>query len=90
MNVQDLGKTCIELVQDAGNLQANPSDHYSRQDLTLHARNVTEKVRHIVDPSVILYIFIEPYNALPFKFKMYKTELKKCHITSRWQDLYHF
>ena len=44
MTVQDLGKSCIELVQDAGNLQASPEDSYTRRDLTEHAHNVTEKV----------------------------------------------
>ena len=44
MTVQDLGKSCIELVQDAGNLQANPTDTYSRRDLNEHARSVNEKV----------------------------------------------
>ncbi|XP_053387301.1 talin-1-like [Mercenaria mercenaria] len=48
VNVQDLGKSCIELVQDAGNLQANPSDSYARQDITQHARSVTEKVSFIL------------------------------------------
>ena len=44
MTVQDLGKSCIELVQDAGSLQSNPADSYARRDLTEHARNITEKV----------------------------------------------
>jgi len=44
VTVQDLGKDCIMLVQDCGNLQSNPSDTYARQDISTHARNVTEKV----------------------------------------------
>ena len=45
MTVQDLGKSCIELVQDAGNLQSNPADSFARRDLTEHAKSVTEKVK---------------------------------------------
>ena len=44
MTVQDLGKSCIELVQDAGSLQSNPADNFARRDMTEHARSVTEKV----------------------------------------------
>lgn len=44
MTVQDLGKSCIELVQDAGFLQANPSDTYAERDLSEHARSINEKV----------------------------------------------
>ena len=44
MTVQDLGKSCIELVQDAGSLQSNPADSFARRDMTEHARSVTEKV----------------------------------------------
>ncbi|BFZ14072.1 hypothetical protein BsWGS_17114 [Bradybaena similaris] len=46
--VQDLGKSCIELVQDAGNLQTNPTDHYTQQELTEHAKNVQEKVSYVL------------------------------------------
>ncbi|XP_052786529.1 talin-1-like isoform X4 [Mya arenaria] len=48
VTVQDLGKDCIMLVQDCGNLQSNPSDTYARQDITTHARSVTEKVSFIL------------------------------------------
>lgn len=40
----DLGKSCIELVQDSGNLQSNPGDTYAQRDLADHARSVNEKV----------------------------------------------
>ncbi|XP_060074093.1 talin-1-like isoform X2 [Ylistrum balloti] len=46
--VQDLGKCCIELVQDAGNLQSNPSDTFARRDLADHARSVNEKVSFLL------------------------------------------
>lgn len=42
--VQELGTSCIELVLDAGNLQSNPSDGFSKRDLIDHARQVSEKV----------------------------------------------
>lgn len=42
--VMDLGKSCIELVQDAGNLQSNPGDTFAQRDLADHARSVNEKV----------------------------------------------
>lgn len=42
--VMDLGKSCIELVQDACNLQSNPGDTYTQRDLADHARSVNEKV----------------------------------------------
>ncbi len=43
--MQDLGTACIELVKDAGVLQANPADTFSKKDVSLHARKVGEKVR---------------------------------------------
>ncbi|CAG5121597.1 unnamed protein product, partial [Candidula unifasciata] len=46
--VQDLGKSCVELVQDAGGLQANPTDQYSRKDLSDHAKSVQEKVSYVL------------------------------------------
>ncbi|PVD36353.1 hypothetical protein C0Q70_03333 [Pomacea canaliculata] len=48
MTVQDLGKSCIELVQDAGFLQANPSDTYAERDLSEHARSINEKVSYVL------------------------------------------
>ena len=44
MTVQDLGKSCIEVVQDAGSLQGNPTDSYAQRDLCDHARTINEKV----------------------------------------------
>ncbi|XP_070178806.1 talin-1-like [Littorina saxatilis] len=46
--VQDLGKSCIEVVGDAGNLQANPSDSYAQRDLCDHARTISEKVSYVL------------------------------------------
>ncbi|ESO89699.1 hypothetical protein LOTGIDRAFT_218488 [Lottia gigantea] len=46
--VQDLGKSLIEIVQDAGNLQMNPSDTYAQKDLSDHARSISEKVSFIL------------------------------------------
>ncbi|KAK7491087.1 hypothetical protein BaRGS_00017651, partial [Batillaria attramentaria] len=48
MTVQDLGKSCIELVQDAGSLQGNPSDTYAQRDLCDHARTINEKVSYVL------------------------------------------
>ena len=42
--VADLGGTCIELVQDCGKLQGNPTDNFARKDMSDHARQVNEKV----------------------------------------------
>lgn len=46
--MQDLGTTCIELVKDAGVLQANPADTFSKKDVSLHARKVGEKVANVL------------------------------------------
>ena len=46
--VMDLGKSCIELVQDAGNIQTNPGDSYAQRDLADHARSVNEKVSFVL------------------------------------------
>ncbi|CAG2187707.1 TLN [Mytilus edulis] len=46
--VMDLGKSCIELVQDSGNLQSNPGDTYAQRDLADHARSVNEKVAFVL------------------------------------------
>lgn len=46
--VQDLGKTCIELMQDAGSLQGNPTDTYAQRDLCDHARTINEKVSYVL------------------------------------------
>ncbi len=42
--VQELGVACIALVQDAGNLQANPTDAFAKRDLNEHNKAVSEKV----------------------------------------------
>lgn len=42
--VIELGKNCIALAQDAGNLQSNPNDEFCQNDLNVHVREVTEKV----------------------------------------------
>ena len=50
MAVQGLGTSCIDLVKDAGHLQANPNDGFSKRDLQDHAKKVTERVgSHEVD-----------------------------------------
>ncbi|XP_076439084.1 talin-1-like isoform X2 [Babylonia areolata] len=46
--VQDLGKSCIEVVQDAGRLQSDPSDSYGQRDLCDHARTIAEKVSYVL------------------------------------------
>ncbi|XP_013386332.1 talin-1 isoform X1 [Lingula anatina] len=46
--VQDLGRLCIELVQDAGHLQSSPGDSFAKRDLVEHARAVSEKVSHVL------------------------------------------
>ncbi|XP_067653820.1 talin-1-like isoform X2 [Haliotis asinina] len=46
--VQDLGRSCVEVVQDAGNLQANPTDSYARKDLSEHAKSISEKVSFVL------------------------------------------
>lgn len=42
--VQDLGNSCVRIVQNAGTVQMNPSYGYSRQELAESARDVSEKV----------------------------------------------
>jgi len=44
--VQQLGTGCIELVQDAGSLQMNPTAGIARRDLGVHARKVLENVQN--------------------------------------------
>ncbi|XP_056003983.1 talin-1-like isoform X5 [Ostrea edulis] len=46
--VQDLGKCCVELVQDAGKVQGDPHDTFARRDLQDHARSVSEKVSFVL------------------------------------------
>lgn len=47
-SVQQLGTSCISLVQVAGQLQCNPSDNFAKADLTSHAKKVFENVRKSV------------------------------------------
>ena len=42
--MQDLGNSCIQLVQNAGTVQHNPTDNYAKKDLTDNAKVVSEKV----------------------------------------------
>ncbi|KAI8785908.1 talin-1 isoform X12 [Biomphalaria glabrata] len=46
--VQDLGKSCVELVQDAGNLQGNPTDQFTLKELSDHAKSVQERVSYVL------------------------------------------
>ena len=43
--VQALGASCMKLVQNGGDVQANPRDPISMRDLADAARKVAEKVR---------------------------------------------
>ena len=49
--VQDLGNSCIQLVENAGVVQLNPTDAYSKRDLAENARVVSEKVNTSLLPS---------------------------------------
>ena len=62
--MQQLGTGCIELVQDAGSLQLNPTAGIARRDLGVHARKVLENVRNtfrvlrlIVNPNKLTVTF---------------------------------
>jgi len=57
--VQDLGTSCIDLVKDAGNLQVNPTDGFSKRELQEHARKVTERVclKPSLDVGSILLLY---------------------------------
>ncbi|GFR72517.1 talin-1-like [Elysia marginata] len=46
--VQDLGTCCVDLVQDAGQLQASPTDEITRKELQDHAKVVNEKVSYVL------------------------------------------
>ena len=46
--VQGLGTSCIDLVRDAGNLQSNPGDSYTKRELSEHAKQVVEKVAGVL------------------------------------------
>ena len=45
--VQALGASCMKLVQNGGDVQANPRDPISMRDLADAARKVAEKVRRL-------------------------------------------
>ena len=62
MTVQDLGKSCIEVVQDAGSLQGNPTDTYAQRDLCDHARTINEKVgRGEIDGLSVMAMMLKKY-----------------------------
>ena len=42
--VQELGKSVVSLVQDAGNVHADPTDVYAKRDLSEHSKKVTSDV----------------------------------------------
>ncbi|GAB1607177.1 talin-1-like isoform X1 [Argonauta hians] len=47
-SVIELGKSCISLAQDAGSMQSNPSDEFSKKDLNAHVKEVTEKASYVL------------------------------------------
>ena len=57
-SVQDLGRSCVEVVQDAGALQADPTDAYSRQELCEHSLSVNEKVLYAHFGHIGLQLFL--------------------------------
>jgi len=52
-SIQQLGRSCIDLVRDAGNLQCNPTDAFAKRDLTDHAKKVLENVRRSSQESYV-------------------------------------
>ena len=44
-SVQDLGNSCVDVVNNAGAIQSNPSDTYAKKDLIENSRAVSEKVQ---------------------------------------------
>ena len=54
--VQELGVSCVQLVQDGGKVHSDPSDSYARKVLSDNARRVPEKV-HVLT----LYAFLNVY-----------------------------
>lgn len=46
--VQDLGASCVGLVQNAGSVQVDPADSFARRDLAENARLVSEKVASVL------------------------------------------
>lgn len=47
-SVQELGKCCVNLVQDAGNVYADPSDSLAKRDLQQHSKLVNEQVAQVL------------------------------------------
>ena len=43
-----LGGSCADLVVAAGNVQSNPSDSYSKKDLSIKAKAVNENVSYLI------------------------------------------
>jgi hypothetical protein len=54
--IQMLGTSCIELVQDAGSLQSNPTGGFARRDLSVHSKKVLENAS-----TVAFFIFIPDF-----------------------------
>ena len=48
LSVQELGNSCIALVRNSGQLQANPTDTFTRRDLSDSSRKVNEKVSKVL------------------------------------------
>ena len=88
MTVQDLGKSCIELVQDAGSLQSNPADSYARRDLTEHARNITEKVCYNFSPITKLLSLYLVRQVTSFETKYLLMTIFCCCCTCICSNLY--
>ncbi|XP_078579975.1 uncharacterized protein LOC144864098 isoform X5 [Branchiostoma floridae x Branchiostoma japonicum] len=47
-SVQDLGNSCVDVVNNAGAIQSNPSDTYAKKDLIENSRAVSEKVSFVL------------------------------------------
>ena len=47
-SVNKLGDACCDVVQAAGNVHSNPSELYAKKDLSDKAKDVSEKVNHIL------------------------------------------
>ena len=45
--VRDLGGSCTKAVQNAGTVQSNPTDTYSKRDLMDSVKGVSEKVQRL-------------------------------------------
>ncbi|XP_066270421.1 talin-1-like isoform X3 [Branchiostoma lanceolatum] len=47
-SVQDLGNSCVDVVNNAGAIQSNPTDTYAKKDLIENSRAVSEKVLFVL------------------------------------------